>query len=170
MFPWGFASRDWLLPMLVSNRLLLLYTAWLPCLRLYTLPHRHKNLLFFVGNLFFFGFEKTSPSWKAYFVSSGEGVKPRLFQALTRSARPDSNSRPAVQISNSLPSHYALWDKFFLNGQILLFFVGNPSRLIHIQDSTVLKFHLASFRRVFNSTVVWFCEFNLKKIIKLVVF
>jgi len=39
-------------------------------------------------------------------VGPGEGVKPRLSQALTRGARPDSNSRPAVQISNPLPSRY----------------------------------------------------------------
>jgi len=56
---------------------------------------------------FFFGFEETSPSRKAHFVGLGEGVKPRLSQALTRGARPDSNSRPAVQISNPLPSRYA---------------------------------------------------------------
>jgi hypothetical protein len=37
---------------------------------------------------------------KAHFVGPGEGVKPRLSQALTRDARLDSNSRPAVQISN----------------------------------------------------------------------
>jgi hypothetical protein len=39
----------------------------------------------------FFLFEETSPSRKAYFVGPGEGVKPRLSQALTRDARPDSN-------------------------------------------------------------------------------
>jgi hypothetical protein len=55
---------------------------------------------------FFFGFEETSTPRKAYFVGPGEGVKPRLSQALTRGARPDSNSRPAVQISNPLPSPY----------------------------------------------------------------
>jgi len=37
---------------------------------------------------------------KEYFVGPDEGVKPRLSQALTKDARPDSNSRPAVQISN----------------------------------------------------------------------
>jgi len=58
---------------------------------------------------FFFWFEKTLSSQKAYFVGQSEGVKPWLFQALTRNARPDSNSRPAVQISNPLSSHYALW-------------------------------------------------------------
>jgi len=42
-------------------------------------------------------------------VGPGEGVKPRLSQALTRGARPDSNSRPAVQIPNPLPSRYAPW-------------------------------------------------------------
>jgi hypothetical protein len=46
---------------------------------------------------------------KAHFVGPGEGVKPWLSQALTRGARPDSNSRAAVQISNPLPSRYASW-------------------------------------------------------------
>jgi hypothetical protein len=45
-------------------------------------------------------------------MGSGEGVKPRLFQALTRGARPDSNSRPAVQISNHLPSRYVPWGQY----------------------------------------------------------
>jgi hypothetical protein len=48
---------------------------------------------------------------KAHFVGSGERVKPRLFQALIRNARLDSNSRPAIQISSSLPLHYG--DNFF---------------------------------------------------------
>jgi len=42
-------------------------------------------------------------------VGPGEWVKPRLSQALTRDARPDSNSRPVVQISSPLPSRYAPW-------------------------------------------------------------
>jgi len=50
-------------------------------------------------------------------MSLGEGVKPRLSQTLTRGARPDSNSRPAVQISNFLPSHQASWG---LNRQLLM--------------------------------------------------
>jgi hypothetical protein len=41
-------------------------------------------------------------SRKAHFVGPGKEVKLRLSQALTRGARPDSNSRPAVQISNPL--------------------------------------------------------------------
>jgi len=48
-------------------------------------------------------------------VGPGERVKPRLSQALTRGARPDSNSKPVVQISNPLPSRFAPW------GQIILF-------------------------------------------------
>jgi len=40
-------------------------------------------------------------------MGPGKGVKPRLSQTLTRGARPDSNSRPAVQIPNPLPSRYA---------------------------------------------------------------
>jgi hypothetical protein len=39
-------------------------------------------------------------------------LKLRLSQALTRGARPDSNSRPAVQISNPLPLRYAPWGMF----------------------------------------------------------
>jgi len=58
---------------------------------------------------FFFLFEETLPLWKAHFVGPGEEVKPWLFQAPTRGARPDSNSRPAVQISNPLLSRYVAW-------------------------------------------------------------
>jgi len=64
--------------------------------------------------IFFFEFEETSPSQKVHFVGPGEGVKPRLSQALTRSARPDSNSRPAVQISNPLSSRYAPWGHIYI--------------------------------------------------------
>jgi len=49
--------------------------------------------------------------WKAHFVGPGKGVKPQLSQTLTRGACPDSNSRPAVQISNLLPLRYTLGDK-----------------------------------------------------------
>jgi len=64
------------------------------------------TLAYFFFFVFFFGFEETSPPRKAHFVGAGEGVKPRLSQALIRGARPDSNSRPGMQISNPLPSHY----------------------------------------------------------------
>jgi len=40
--------------------------------------------------LFFFGFKETSPPRKAHFVGLDEGIKPRLSQALTRGAHPDS--------------------------------------------------------------------------------
>jgi hypothetical protein len=52
-------------------------------------------------------------SRKAYFVGLGERVKPRLSQALTRDARPDLNSRPAMQISSPLPLRYVFWGQFF---------------------------------------------------------
>jgi len=55
---------------------------------------------------FFFFIRENFTLRKAHFVGPGEGVKPRLFQALTRGARPDSNSKPAVQISNPLPLRY----------------------------------------------------------------
>jgi len=62
--------------------------------------YRYKSFFFFIlENLTF---------WKAYYVDPGEGVKLWLSQAFTRDARPDSNSRPAIQISNPLPSRYAL--------------------------------------------------------------
>jgi hypothetical protein len=56
---------------------------------------------------FFFGFKETPPPEKRIFMGPGERVKLRLFQALTGGVRPDSNSRPAVQISNPLSSRYA---------------------------------------------------------------
>jgi hypothetical protein len=57
-----------------------------------------------------------------HFVGPGEEIKPRLFQTLTRSARPDSNLRSAVQISNPLPSRYTPWGQlFFLNPDCLRF-------------------------------------------------
>jgi hypothetical protein len=59
---------------------------------------------------FFFGFEEPHPR-KVHFVGLGERLKPQLSQALTRDARPDSNSRPAVQISSPLPSHHAPWGR-----------------------------------------------------------
>jgi hypothetical protein len=59
-------------------------------------------------NFFFWNRENSSP-WKAHFVDPGERVKPRLSQTLTRVAHPDSNSRPAVQISSPLPSRYVPW-------------------------------------------------------------
>jgi len=71
-----------------------------------------NNFLTTLILFFFFGFEETSPLWKVHFVCPGEGVKPWLSQALTRGASPDSNSRLAVQISNSLPSRYAPWGYF----------------------------------------------------------
>ena len=36
-----------------------------------------------------------------------------MVQTLTRGARPDSNSRPLVQISSPLSSRYALWEHLF---------------------------------------------------------
>ena len=52
---------------------------------------------------------------ESVFCGSGERVKFRLFQALTRGARPDSNSRPAVLISSPLLSHYVFYFCYFLN-------------------------------------------------------
>jgi hypothetical protein len=60
-------------------------------------------------SMIFFWIQGNPTPRKAHFVSPGERVKPRLSQALTRGARPDLNSRPAVQISNPLSSRYAPW-------------------------------------------------------------
>jgi len=92
---------------------------------LYLASWPQKSFIFLLA-IFFFGFEETLFSWKVYFVSSGEGVKPRLFQALTRSARPDSNSKPAMQISNSLPSHYALRGQIFFKWTNPFIFCWQP--------------------------------------------
>jgi hypothetical protein len=59
--------------------------------------------------VFFFWIRGNSTSQKAHFMGPGEQAKLRLSQTLTRGARPDSNSRPAVQISSPLPSRYAPW-------------------------------------------------------------
>jgi len=69
-------------------------------MRVVTLYAKHTHTHIYIG------FEETSHPRKAHFVGLGEGVKPRLSHALIRGARPDSNSRPAVQISNYLPSRY----------------------------------------------------------------
>jgi hypothetical protein len=61
--------------------------------------------------LFFFWIRGNLISRKVYFVGPGEEVKPQLSQALTRDTRPDSNSRPAVQISNPLSSRYVPWGR-----------------------------------------------------------
>jgi hypothetical protein len=58
---------------------------------------------------FFFWIRENLIFRKAHFVDPGERIKYRLFQALTRGARLDSNTRPAVQILSSLPSRYATW-------------------------------------------------------------
>ena len=71
------------------------------------------QIIFCVKILFFFFWIRGNPtSRKTHFVGPGERVKPRLSQTLTRSARPDSNSRPAVQISNPLPPRYTPWGQF----------------------------------------------------------
>ena len=72
-----------------------------------------KNNIYTYGSYFFF-IGGNSIFWKAHFVGPGEWVKLRLSQALTRGARPDSNSRSAVQISSFLSSRYASWGLFFL--------------------------------------------------------
>jgi hypothetical protein len=66
----------------------------------------HKQLLVAI---FFFWIRGNPTSRKAYFVGPGERVKPRLSQVLTRGARPDSNSRPAVEILSPLSSRYVPW-------------------------------------------------------------
>ena len=53
-------------------------------------------------NFNFFWIRGNLTPQKAHFMGPGEGVKPRLFQVLTRGARSDSNSRSTVQISNLL--------------------------------------------------------------------
>ena len=53
--------------------------------------HRERDILFF-----FLDSRKPHPR-KVYFVGLDERVKSQLSHALTKDARPDSNSRPAIQ-------------------------------------------------------------------------
>jgi hypothetical protein len=77
---------------------ILLFSSFL-CLHF---PH---NLLFWVLlPIFFFWIRGNPTPRKAHFVGSGERGKLWLSQTLTRGALPDSNSRPAVQISSHLSS------------------------------------------------------------------
>jgi hypothetical protein len=71
------------------------------CVFLITFLIKLFFILFFIRGNFIF--------WKTYFVGSDERVKLWLSQTLTRGARPDSNSRPAVQILSLLPSRYVPW-------------------------------------------------------------
>jgi len=92
------------------------------------LDHLKKGLICGYSD-FFFGFEETSPPRKAHFVGPGERVKPRLSQALTRDARPDSNSRPPVQISNLCHHATPLGDVVIVivdegNGKLFLMGLG----------------------------------------------
>jgi len=65
-----------------------------------------------INHIFFFWIRGNLTPRKAHFMGLGERVKPRLSQALTRGARTDSNSRPAVQISSPLTSRYAPWRQY----------------------------------------------------------
>jgi len=66
----------------------------------------NTHFLILLYTYIFFLFEETSFPRKIHFVDPGERVKPQS-QALIRGARPDSNTRPAMQISNPLSSRYA---------------------------------------------------------------
>jgi hypothetical protein len=60
---------------------------------------------------FFFIWIRGNPTpRKTHFMDPGERVKSRLSQTLIKSARPNWNSRPAVQIWSPLPSFvYRAW-------------------------------------------------------------
>jgi hypothetical protein len=63
--------------------------------------------VYFLILLFYVFFIRENPTFrKVHFVGPDERVKPRLSHILIRGARPDSNSRPAVQISSFLLSRY----------------------------------------------------------------
>ena len=70
---------------------------------------RKMKFCIFIQTCFFF-IRGNLTFRKVHFVGSGERVKPRLSQAFTRGACPDSNSRPAMQISSPLPSRHAPGD------------------------------------------------------------
>ena len=71
------------------------------------LPWPFPSLIVLFSIFFFFWIRGNPILQKTYFIGTDERVKPQMSQALTRDARPDSNSRPAVQISSALPSRYA---------------------------------------------------------------
>lgn len=95
-------------------------------LSLYSIRKKHKRRLFILKlliavqkiiiyimkfihtiiNIYFFIRENPTPR-KVYFIGPSERVKSWLSEALTRNVRPDSNSRPSVQISNHLSSRHA---------------------------------------------------------------
>jgi hypothetical protein len=81
----------------------------------------HMFIDFFIYSHFFCWILGKLHPWKAYFVGPGERIKLRLSQALIRGARPDSNSRPAVQISSPLPPRYAYWEQCYHS--ILFYFI-----------------------------------------------
>jgi hypothetical protein len=60
------------------------------------------------NNFFFLDSRKPHPPESALCGPRWVSKTPAV-QALTRGARPDSNSKPAVQISNLLPSRYVPW-------------------------------------------------------------
>jgi hypothetical protein len=96
-------------------------------------------------NTFFFWIRGNPTPRKAHFVGPGERVKPRLSQALTRGARPDSNSKLAVQISSPLPSRYAPWGpqlvipKHFLHKYLEREVIP---QYIHVKEGYNLKLNL----------------------------
>ena len=78
---------------------------------------------FFCNFILFFWIRGNLILGKAYFVGPDERVKPRLSQALIRGARPNSNSRPTVQISSPLSSRHASWrlNRYTLTTKLILF-------------------------------------------------
>jgi hypothetical protein len=74
-----------------------------------TFDHSFSMLKQLLVAIYFFWIRGNSIPRKAYFVGPSERVKLRLSQVLTRDARPDLNSRPAVQISSPLPLRYVPW-------------------------------------------------------------
>jgi len=69
------------------------------------MPFNTFFFFFRLNSFFIFGFEETSSLRKAYFMGPGEEVKSQLSLALTKNTRPDSNSRPTVQISTAYYYH-----------------------------------------------------------------
>jgi hypothetical protein len=99
--------------------------AWVIIIHLPRQPAKARRGSFGQLVILFYFYLRNLILQKAHFAGLDERVKPWLSQALTRDARPDSNSRSAVQISNLLPSRYAASEP---NNQSLLTWKSTTTR------------------------------------------
>jgi hypothetical protein len=120
-------------------------------------------------SFFFFEFVET----QARFVDPDKRVKSWLFQALIRGARPDSNSRPAVQISSYLRIYFLFFKIYFwyihietikkiktiiLNKILLINLYWNHTRKQNSKSKSN-RWRKPHFRRKYFRKHITFCRF-----------